>query len=73
MHIYMYISVVISNIYTHTHIHTCGDIDVYLLVVPQSDPCLVTALNSPGERIFLVGWWKWVKKFQLKAISNRKR
>ena len=45
--------------YIYIHIHTSGDIDVYLLVVPQSDPCLVTALNSLGEKMFfLVGWWK---------------
>ena len=43
----MYIYVVI-----YIHIHTCGDIDAYLLVVPQSDPCLVTSLNSLGEKIF---------------------
>ena len=32
-----------------------GDIDVYLLVVPQSDPCLVTALNSLREKIIFFG------------------
>lgn len=71
MHIYMYISVVISNIYTHTHTYLWRYRCIFTGGSSVTDPCLVTALNSPREKNFWLAGGSG--EISVRAISNRKR